>query len=130
MSEKPPEYDSVVLEPPCYDDAIKLSPSTLLQSKPYKDAVLPSYSDLDVNVNASNNNNNNVNNNNNAFTVITIVQSSSEAPTELMSVTTTDSLTSTTTTSAASTTIMPAINDDSNETTKIVNGESPSDVRR
>lgn len=71
LSEKPPEYDSVVLEPPCYDDAIKLSPSTLLQSKPYKDGMLPNYNDLDMN--------GSMNGSTNAFTVITIVQSSSDA---------------------------------------------------
>lgn len=72
ISEKPPEYDSVVLEPPCYDDAIKLSPSTLLESKPYKDAMLPNYNDLDGNVNGSSAN---------PYTAITIVQSSSDATT-------------------------------------------------
>jgi len=34
--EKPPEYDTVVMEPPTYDDAIKLSPSVLLNSNMYK----------------------------------------------------------------------------------------------
>lgn len=61
----------MVLEPPCYDDAIKLSPSTLLQSKPYKDAALPNYSDLDVNSTVDNNN---------PYTAITIDQSASNAP--------------------------------------------------
>lgn len=28
--EKPPDYDSVAVAPPCYDDAIKLDPSALL----------------------------------------------------------------------------------------------------
>ncbi len=36
MLEKPPEYDAVVVEPPSYDDAIKLSPSDLLNPNTYK----------------------------------------------------------------------------------------------
>ncbi|XP_037047053.1 uncharacterized protein LOC119081918 isoform X3 [Bradysia coprophila] len=36
MLEKPPEYDSVVIEPPSYDHAIKLSPSVLLNPNTYK----------------------------------------------------------------------------------------------
>lgn len=36
MLEKPPEYDAVVIEPPSYDDAIKLNPSVLLNPTSYK----------------------------------------------------------------------------------------------
>lgn len=47
--EKPPEYDTVViLEPPCYDDAIKLNPANLLQTKYYQDILLPNYADLEI----------------------------------------------------------------------------------
>lgn len=47
--EKPPEYDTVViLDPPCYDDAIKLNPANLLQTKHYQDMSLPNYADLDI----------------------------------------------------------------------------------
>lgn len=67
ISEKPPEYDSVVLEPPSYDDAIKLDPANLLQTKLYTAAVLPNYNDLATN-------NSNTMHSNNTFTVITIVQ--------------------------------------------------------
>lgn len=47
-NEKPPEYDTVVLEPPCYDDAIKLCPANLLQTKQYQDISLPNYNDLGI----------------------------------------------------------------------------------
>lgn len=47
--EKPPEYDTVViLDPPCYDEAIKLNPANLLQTKYYQDILLPNYADLDI----------------------------------------------------------------------------------
>lgn len=55
--EKPPEYDTVViLEPPCYDEAIKLNPANLLQTKYYQDVSLPNYADLEItgNINGSN----------------------------------------------------------------------------
>lgn len=49
-TEKPPEYDTVVvLEPPCYDDAIKLNPANLLKTKCYQDISLPNYDDLEIN---------------------------------------------------------------------------------
>lgn len=48
-TEKPPEYDAVViLDPPCYDDAIKLSPANLLKTKLYQDVSLPNYDDLEI----------------------------------------------------------------------------------
>lgn len=86
-SEKPPEYDTVVLEPPCYDDAIKLNPANLLQTKYYQDISLPNYNDLRItNVNVdivSPNDDCAVNSNNNqytnTYTAITIVESSSNA---------------------------------------------------
>lgn len=56
-TEKPPEYDTVViLDPPCYDDAIKLNPANLLQTKYYQDILLPNYADLEItgNMNVSN----------------------------------------------------------------------------
>lgn len=56
--EKPPEYDTVViLEPPCYDEAIKLNPANLLQTKYYQDVSLPNYADLEItgNINGSSN---------------------------------------------------------------------------
>lgn len=47
--EKPPEYDTVViLDPPCYDEAIKLNPANLLQTKYYQDVSLPNYADLEI----------------------------------------------------------------------------------
>lgn len=47
--EKPPEYDTVViLDPPCYDDAIKLNPANLLHTKYYQDVSLPNYNDLEI----------------------------------------------------------------------------------
>lgn len=47
--EKPPEYDTVViLDPPCYDEAIKLNPANLLQTKYYQDVSLPNYDDLEI----------------------------------------------------------------------------------
>lgn len=55
--EKPPEYDTVViLEPPCYDEAIKLNPANLLKTKYYQDVSLPNYADLEItgNINGSN----------------------------------------------------------------------------
>lgn len=55
--EKPPEYDTVViLDPPCYDEAIKLNPANLLQTKYYQDVSLPNYADLEINgsINISN----------------------------------------------------------------------------
>lgn len=55
--EKPPEYDTVViLEPPCYDEAIKLNPANLLQTKYYQDMSLPNYNDLEIteSINVSN----------------------------------------------------------------------------
>lgn len=55
--EKPPEYDTVViLDPPCYDDAIKLNPANLLHTKYYQDVLLPNYADLEIagNIDASN----------------------------------------------------------------------------
>lgn len=42
MAEKPPEYESVVMAPPDYDDAIKLNPMMLIHSQQSLDAV-PSY---------------------------------------------------------------------------------------
>lgn len=80
--EKPPEYETVVLEPPCYDDAIKLSPANLLQAQLYKDAALPAYSVLSQPAVASpvvRNNNGNSGSANNTFTVITIVSHSPES---------------------------------------------------
>lgn len=48
-TEKPPEYDTVViLDPPCYDDAIKLNPANLLKTKQYQDVSLPNYDDLEI----------------------------------------------------------------------------------
>lgn len=48
-TEKPPEYDTVVvLEPPCYAEAIKLNPANLLQTKHYQDVLLPNYADLEI----------------------------------------------------------------------------------
>lgn len=48
-TEKPPEYDTVViLDPPCYDDAIKLNPANLLKTKQYQDVSLPKYDDLEI----------------------------------------------------------------------------------
>lgn len=55
--EKPPEYDTVViLDPPCYDEAIKLNPANLLQTKYYQDMSLPNYNDLEIteSINVSN----------------------------------------------------------------------------
>lgn len=79
-SEKPPEYDTVVLEPPCYDDAIKLSPATLLQTKQYQDISLPNYNELGMVANQSNANSQNINTNSNGiFTVITIDDASMNA---------------------------------------------------
>lgn len=51
QTEKPPEYDAVCSqsEPPCYDDAIKLSPANLLQTKYYQNIALPNYNELDIN---------------------------------------------------------------------------------
>lgn len=82
-NEKPPEYDTVVLEPPCYDDAIKLSPANLLQTKQYQDILLPNYNDLGM-ANQSNANSQTITvvdatNNNNTFTVITIDETSPNA---------------------------------------------------
>lgn len=55
--EKPPEYDTVViLEPPCYDEAIKLNPANLLQTKYYQDVSLPNYADLEINGNINGSN--------------------------------------------------------------------------
>lgn len=49
-TEKPPEYDTVcIVDPPCYDDAIKLNPANLLQTKYYQDVSLPNYDDLEIN---------------------------------------------------------------------------------
>lgn len=48
ISEKPPEYNAVVLEPPCYDDAIKLSPVDLMNTKYYNDMSLPSYNEVRI----------------------------------------------------------------------------------
>lgn len=48
-TEKPPEYDTVcIVDPPCYDDAIKLNPANLLQTKYYQDVSLPNYNDLEI----------------------------------------------------------------------------------
>lgn len=58
--EKPPEYDTVViLDPPCYDEAIKLNPANLLQTKYYQDVSLPNYADLEIagSINISNGSN-------------------------------------------------------------------------
>lgn len=76
INEKPPEYDTVVLEPPCYDDAIKLSPANLLQTKQYQDISLPNYNDLDI---ANQSISNSQSTNNNTFTVITIDETSPNA---------------------------------------------------
>lgn len=76
INEKPPEYDTVVLEPPCYDDAIKLSPANLLQTKQYQDISLPNYNDLGA---AIQSNSNGQTTNNNTFTVITIDETSPNA---------------------------------------------------
>lgn len=47
--EKPPEYDTVViLDPPCYDEAIKLNPANLLHTKYYQDVLLPNYAELEI----------------------------------------------------------------------------------
>lgn len=78
-NEKPPEYDTVVLEPPCYDDAIKLSPANLLQTKQYQDISLPNYNDLGIANQSNVNNQNPISNNNNTFTVITIDETSANA---------------------------------------------------
>lgn len=108
-TEKPPEYDTVCsqIDPPCYDDAIKLSPANLLQTKYYQNIALPNYNDLDVN--GSNNNSSsssthtnqpnsqtnvftarnhansqcdNIASRNNAFTTITIEQTASPSSNE------------------------------------------------
>lgn len=72
VNEKPPEYDTVVLEPPCYDDAIKLSPATLLQTKLYQDISLPNYNDLAIG---------NQSNSNSPSTVIIIDETTSTSAT-------------------------------------------------
>lgn len=58
--EKPPDYDSVAVAPPSYDDAIKLDPSALLQHLPPASPMVP-----------ANNNANSASANPNATTIIT-----------------------------------------------------------